>query len=404
MPLSPRTLFLAGRSAVAAGALSWPAIALITLLMGTLIGTVVLPQGARAEDKLLDHSVEFAGTLTFLGTKVPGLVFVGVRQGQSTVAGFGEIADGSGKTPDGNTLLRIGSVSKVFCGQVLASLVVDGKIGLTDRLQDRLGFGIPVPEKDGKAVHIIDLVTHSAGFEREVPRPDAPASDPFGTNTRDVQIAGLKDDPLMFAPGTAISYSNYGFDLLGAAMSNTAGKPYATLLGENVLKPLGMTDTVFNPRPGDQARLMIGHNFDGKPMAVAPTPETIECAGGLYTTPNDMASWMLWHLDRFSPEGKAVRLVDHAIYLARNGLDAAAGMDEAGEMDAMGLGWVVMMPTGHRPLILQKSGGLQGSFAYVALAPTKGVGVFFAMNEFSVSGFAAAVDTANKLVAELSRQ
>jgi D-alanyl-D-alanine-carboxypeptidase/D-alanyl-D-alanine-endopeptidase len=63
-----------------------------------------------------------------------------------------------------------------------------------------------------------------------------------------------------------------------------------------------------------------------------------------------------------------------------------------------------MMPNGHRPLILQKSGGLQGSFAYVALAPTNGVGVFFAMNEFSVSGFAAAVDAANKLVAELSRQ
>jgi hypothetical protein len=36
---------------------------------------------------------------------------------------------------------------------------------------------------------------------------------------------------------------------------------------------------------------------------------------------------------------KAVRLVDHAIYLARNGLDAATGMDDAGEMDAMGLGW-----------------------------------------------------------------
>jgi D-alanyl-D-alanine-carboxypeptidase/D-alanyl-D-alanine-endopeptidase len=373
-------------------------------LAASLVWALTLSHGAYAADKLLEHSIAFAGTLTFLGGKVPALVFVGVRQGHSTIAGFGEIADGSGRAPDGNTLMRIGSVSKVFCGQVLASLVVDGKIGLTDRLEDRLGFSVPVPEKDGKAVHIIDLVTHSAGFEREVPRPNAPASDPFGTNTLEAQVAGLRGDPLMFAPGTAISYSNYGFDLLGAALSNTAGKPYATLLGEKVLLPLGMNDTVFNPRPGDEARLMIGHDFDGKPMAVAPTPETIECAGGLYTTPNDMARWMLWHLDRFSPDGKAARLVDHATYLARNGLDAAVGMDEAGEMDAMGLGWVVMMPNGDRPLILQKSGGLQGTFAYVALAPTKGVGVFFAMNEFSVSGFAAAVEVANKLVAELSSQ
>ena len=88
---------------------------------------------------------------------------------------------------------------------------------------------------------------------------------PFGTNTREAQIAGLKGDPLMFAPGTAISYSNYGFDLLGAALSNTGGKPYATLLSERVLAPLGMKDTLFNLRPGDEARVWAGHNFDGKP-------------------------------------------------------------------------------------------------------------------------------------------
>ena len=403
MRLFGRTFFLPRRSAIAC-TLSGPVMSLTALLTAILFGTLALSPDARAEDRLLNHSVQFAGAMTFLGTKVPGLVLVGVRQGQTTIAGFGEIARGSGKTPDGKTLMRIGSVSKVFCGQVLASLVVDGTIGLADRLQDRLGFGVPVPEKDGKAVRIIDLVTHSAGFEREVPRPDAPVSDPFATNTRDAQIAGLKDDPLMFAPGTAVSYSNYGFDLLGAAMSSTAGKSYATLLDEKVLKPLGMTDTVFNPRPGDQERLMVGYYLDGKSMAVAPTPQAIECAGGLYTTPDDMARWMLWHLDRFSPEGSAVRLIDHAIYLPRDGLDAATGMDEAGEMDAMGLGWVAMMPNEHRPLILQKSGFLQGTFSYVALAPTKGVGVFFAMNEFSISGFGAAVDTANKLVAELSRQ
>ncbi len=56
-------------------------------------------------------------------------------------------------------------------------------------------------------------------------------------------------------------------------------------------------------------------------------------------------------------------------------------------MDAMGLGWVIMLPDGHRPLILQKSGGLQGMFLYVAIAPTRGVGAFFVMNEFNAAGF-----------------
>ena len=80
-----------------------------------------------------------------------------------------------------------------------------------------------------------------------------------------------------------------------------------------------------------------------------------------------------------------------------------SGLDDGGgEMDAMGLGWVIMLPEGDRPLILQKTGGLQGMFAYIALAPTRGVGVFVAMNEFNVGGFPAMVHTANDLVTALA--
>ncbi len=148
-----------------------------------------------------------------------------------------------------------------------------------------------------------------------------------------------------------------------------------------------MKDTVFNLRPGDEARAMQGHNFDGSPMATAHTPTSIECAGGLYTTANDMARWMNWHLDRAATADRDLRLLDHAAYLYRDGLTSVAGLDDAGPMDAMGLGWVINMPNGNRPLILQKTGGLQGSFAYLAIAPTRGVAAFFVMNAFNVGGF-----------------
>ncbi len=52
--------------------------------------------------------------------------------------------------------------------------------------------------------------------------------------------------------------------------------------------------------------------------------------------------------------------------------------------------------------MLQKTGGLQGSFTYLALAPTRGVAVFFVMNEFSTGGFAAAVTATNGLLAQLA--
>jgi D-alanyl-D-alanine-carboxypeptidase/D-alanyl-D-alanine-endopeptidase len=125
-------------------------------------------------------------------------------------------------------------------------------------------------------------------------------------------------------------------------------------------------------------------------------------ASSLYSTPNDILRWLAWHLDRFSPQGAELRLLDHAAYVPRDGLNPAAGFDEAGHMDAMGLGWVIMAPKGDRPLILQKAGGLQGIFTYAAFAPTRGVGVFVAINQFNVGAFAAMAAAANGLIEQLA--
>ena len=74
------------------------------------------------------------------------------------------------------------------------------------------------------------------------------------------------------------------------------------------------------------------------------------------------------------------------------------GMDESGHMDAMGLGWVVMMPEGDRPLILQKTRGTNGVFSYIAFAPSRGVGVFMSINKFGFSAATAMAEVANDLI------
>jgi len=125
---------------------------------------------------------------------------------------------------------RIGSISKVFCGEVLASLVLDGKVRFADRLQDRLGYGVTLPEKDGRAIRLIDLATHASGLPREVPAPRRTTrrslrrQHPGGTDR------GSQDRSAAVSAGTAALYSNYGFDLLGSALANAGGKPYADLL------------------------------------------------------------------------------------------------------------------------------------------------------------------------------
>src|SRR5690606_15998134 len=90
------------------------------------------------------------------------------------VEGFGERADTDKRAPDGNTLMRIGSITKAFTGQVLASLAAESTV----RLADPLTRWTPQYASD-KGIRLIDLVTHSAGLPREVPHDPGPPDNPF---------------------------------------------------------------------------------------------------------------------------------------------------------------------------------------------------------------------------------
>ncbi len=357
---------------------------------------------AHAEDALLDETVEFTGQVLFLETDVPGLVIGAIRNGETSIHGFGERADGTGKAPDADTVMRIGSVTKVFTGEVLARLAADGTVALTDPLAKRLPLLQASLGEQERPIRLIDLVTHSAGLPRELPREPGPPNNPFATVTLQGYADWLKANPLLYAPGSGVLYSNFGFDLLAAALSNAGGRPYPQLLAQSITEPLGLSDTTYAPSDAQTARLMQGHNFDGKPLPDVPTGDVIVGAGGLYSTPANILRWLQWHLDRFAAEDAEVRLLDHAAYLERDNLKPVFGMDESGHMDAMSLGWVVMRPEGNRPLILQKAGGLQGIFAYTAFAPTRGVGVFIAINKFDFTAAKGMAEAVNELIATLA--
>src|SRR5262245_59250615 len=150
-------------------------VALLVAQAGLLAGS------ARAEDKLLNEVLGFNGAILYLDSRVPGMVIGAVRNGETAVFGFGETAPGSGKTPDGNTIMRIGSITKAFTGHVMATLVAQGTVKLPARLQARIGWGVTLPEKTGQPIRLLHLVTHPSGLPREVERAPSPDHDPFRT-------------------------------------------------------------------------------------------------------------------------------------------------------------------------------------------------------------------------------
>jgi D-alanyl-D-alanine-carboxypeptidase/D-alanyl-D-alanine-endopeptidase len=371
-----------------------------TIVLGLAVAATVAQGGApAAADTYLDGVVEFTGEILFLQGEAPGLVIGAVRGDETAVFGFGETARGSGKEPDGETLVRIGSITKVLTGEVMTRLLVDNKLAFTDTLESWL----PQMANQGpRPIRLIDLATHSSGLPREVPHDPGPPDDPLATITLDAFATWLADNDLDFPPATGISYSNFAFDLLAAALSEAGDAPYPELLSRLITGPRGMNDTVFTPNEEQRGRLATGHNFDGSAMPPVPTGDVTVGSGGLYSTANDMIKWLEWHLDRFSSEGAEVRLLNHAAYLQRDGLEPVLGMDESGEMSAVGLGWVVMEPEGNRPLIFQKAGGFRGQFSYIAFAPHRDVGMFVSINQYDFATAQNMAGVLNEVIAQLA--
>ncbi|SFV17198.1 D-alanyl-D-alanine-carboxypeptidase / D-alanyl-D-alanine-endopeptidase [Methylobacterium sp. 174MFSha1.1] len=360
--------------------LHWRDVVLSACLMIAPVGQ------AAAADLALREAAALAGMAMYLDSGAPGLVLAVLRGDESLVLGFGETAPGSGIEPDGRSIVRLGSVSKVFATDLLASLAAGGRVGLADPLSRYAPAGVTIPmaKAGGRAISLLDLATHAAGLPRELPDPGivpGPGGNPFSVFRIGYYWDWLAANGPAYPPGTRLLYSNAGFGLLGDALARAAGKPYGTLLEEVVTGPLGLRDTGPALTEAQAPRLMTGLGPFGKPDPNAPAPAAMAASGGLTSTADDMVRWMRWHLAD-DQAGQAARSLAHAVWRSQDGMKALVGV-EATEADGIGLGWIAS-PAEHRvPALLGKSGGIGGFMTYVVLSPNRRLGIFVAATRVS---------------------
>ena len=359
----------------------------LVLMFATVAGS------HAADDAVLADATDLTAAVMFLDSGAPGMVLVVLRGDHTLVRGYGETEKGNKHTPDGTSLLRLNSITKVFTTEVLVSLAAEGKLALTDPLH-RFAGAATVPAFGARAITLLDLATHSAALPREM--GNAPeGANPRAWPTRDDRWKWLPSYTLPWAPGTIAAYSNVGFDLLADAIETAGGQPYPDLLRTYVTAPLGMEDTGFTPTPEQCARLMIGSGLGGAASCV--DTHATDGSGGLYSTGNDMARWLRHNLT----DMHGVLAMSQAVYRPRQSMPAAIGFDEASPMAGLGLGWVAVAPHGIEPMLLAKSGGGAGFMSYLAFAPGRDVGVFVAVSRVDFPMFFGLTDAANKLIASL---
>ncbi len=283
----------------------------------------------------------------------------------------------TGANANGQSLIRINSLTKVMTGDVLANLIAEGRI----RLSDRLEIYAPPTWRGAAWTHTItlrDLTVHTSGLPRDLP-PGL---------SKSARWTWLARQGLLHPPGTTAQYSNAAYMFLGDALSAAANESYEALLKRYVTTPLALADTTLTPAPSQCARLLPTTH------PCAPT-YAIDAMGGLYSTADDMARWMQAQLD--AAPGTPRAAAQEAV-VRRGALKRIINLDMAGRMQSIAMGWLRMRLGTTQ--VLQKTGGGGGFMNYVILAPAGRKGLFITVNRVDIEMLRTLTRDANALMAE----
>ncbi len=294
---------------------------------------------------------------------VVGLV-VGIVKGEQTqVIPYGETIKGSGIPPDGDTLYEIGSISKVFTGVLLASLIQLDGLDLKDPLQKYLPTSATAPDYSGNPITLEHLATHTSGLPR-MPDNFNPADplNPYADYTVEKMVDFLSGYSPKRPPGQ-YEYSNYAMGLLGYVLARHTGASFEQLLKDRICKPLGMNDTGISLNQDQQKRLAPPYNAALNPVKNWDIP-ALAGAGAIRSSVNDMIKFIRANLEKKpEPPSKAMRFAQLKRHQLEDGL-------------AMGLGWHFARDG----VTLWHNGGTGGYHGWLAISPDKGVGAVVLAN------------------------
>jgi CubicO group peptidase (beta-lactamase class C family) len=256
---------------------------------------------------------------------------------------------------------EIGSVTKGLTGMLVADAIARGELSLDTTVTELLpGYGAT----ELGTVSVRELCTHTSGLPRLGSGvPGLLASAPFaalGLNPyRNVSIERLMRHagarPLIHRGEHR--YSNLGAAVVGHLVSVAARSDYATLLGERILEPLGMSATFVSRR---HATAPWGHARSGRRRAPwvlgAYSP-----AGGVISTLDDMTKLVAGLLAGSAPGGQALAVVT----------------DVATESPTQetGLFWVIQEHSRLGQPLIWHNGATGGYSAFLALFPATRRGV-----------------------------
>lgn len=339
---------------------------LALLAVATLLAAAILsapspsPALAGARDPVRAHLERVAAD-----EHLPGLaVAIVPKEGPATTWTLG--TDGDGRAITEQTPFLLGSVSKSFTAAAVTQLVADGRL----HLDDRLSAVVPdhgIPDERADRITVEQLLTHTSGLTRADGLGHADLFDEAPGALRRAS-RDLGDVVLGRAPGAGYEYSDLNYLLLGAAVEEVTGTPFATWVRDHVAEPAGVERLISTPAtastlpPGHRQVLGRALAFDS-PYDASGTPY-----GYLGTDVQGLGAWARAQLDG-QGLGTGATTTMHT------------GRVETGSGDLYGYGWRVDREDGQA--VVQHTGATPGYFTHVRLLPDRERAVVVMANSYS---------------------
>jgi CubicO group peptidase (beta-lactamase class C family) len=170
----------------------------------------------------------------------PSAVYVVAERGGG---GFADALGDAAREPEKrpatlDTIYDLASLTKpLVTGLLCARLVERGALNIDDRVGDYL------PEfnrEDKREITIKHLLAHTSGLT---------AWRPIYLLAKDKAdaLAAIAEQPLEYAPGERVVYSDLGFIVLGFLMQSVSGRSLPELAQDEIFEPLKLQHTFFNP-------------------------------------------------------------------------------------------------------------------------------------------------------------
>jgi len=194
-----------------------------------------------------------------------------------------------------DTLFRMASNTKPIVATAVLMLQEDGRLSVDDPVAKHLPS---FDNNKSRRITIAQLLSHSSGLRIE------PVFYPFKRGDEiSLQAAVAKfgaEGPK--APPGAYSYSNAGYNTLGAIIEVVSGMPLETFLSTRIYEPLGMTDTLHHADPAKLDRMATVYRGQRRGATVEfargwtpgdpPDYPIVRASGGMIATAADYAKFL----------------------------------------------------------------------------------------------------------------